>query len=517
MPTRNLLEGLRQMEPLEMFPWDDYYARMAQQDFLTGRHRIKAVKSFFVRKAPFGGSYILLGGLTSFLRQLDEYRFTPEVCEGLREQGFRSQWIEYVRSHHRLSVRVLSHREGSVFLPNEPVVTLIGPLHDLRLAEGMLLPRVNPASLWLTKWHRVVLAADPAATVDFARRRAQDPFRSTLYAYLAGCSATSNSEMRRWFGIPLIGTMGHEYIQGYGDEFKAFDDWLTHNPDRPTLLVDTINTLQSGVPHAIRAFKRHRKQILALKKIPAMRIDSGDLAYLALASIAMCNKESLPEVCVILTNDLDEYVITSIKQQIMDHAQEFGLDPAQTLRRIISFPAGTMPGTCYDQPSLGGVMKLTALNGHPCIKISDNPTKTSIPGFHSSAFVWRNDELVTCLLHLFDEKMVMQECIHPDDKNKRIPLDLSDVQFEHRQYIPYDSFEGDGFTQQWEDPTLDVIRERVLREVARLNWSYKRLDNPHQLKLSLTPALFELRQRMIAQCVLRADFLKPKKQKSKTP
>lgn len=517
-PATSLFEGLRRMrEPGELFPWDDYYARMAQTDFLAGQAETPAVKSFFVRYAPFESSFYLLGGVTDFLGQLSAFRFTDDVLQGLRAMGYRAEWLDYLRQHPRPRIRVVSGAEGAVTIPHEPAVSLIGPVHDLRIAEGILLPALNPACLWLTKWRRLVDAAAPAAAIDFGRRRAQDPGRSSLYAYLAGCTATSNSQIRAWFDIPVTGTSGHEAIQSLSDERAAFDLWLTHNPAYPTLLVDTINTLESGVPHAIAAFKRHRAEIRAAGGKPAVRIDSGDLAYLGLATIRQLNDAGLADVGVILTNDLDEYRVEAIKTQIFLHASEFGLDPATALSRIIAFPAGTRPATSYDQPALGGVMKLVEIDGRPTLKISDNPSKTSLPGFNRSAFVWKDGTLVACVVFPSahdpfhpgaakpsDDRQTLH-LWHPDDPTKRMAI--QGFRAELRQKVVYDTFAGAGFTPAWDNPSLDDVRTRIQREVSRLHWSHRRLESPHEIKLSVTPELFELRRHMVEERALWGDVV----------
>lgn len=517
LPTQNLLEGFQQMEDTMWYPWDDYAARMAQTDFLTGNAEVPAVKSFFVRTAPFGGSYMLLGGLTEFLRQLSSYRFTQEVCAGLILQGYKESWVEYLFLKARLRVAVRCHYEGSIALPNEPIVTVSGSLHDIRLVEGMIYRAVNPATLWLTKWSRVVEAAKPSSVVDFAMRRAQGPNRSTVYSYMAGCVGTSNSEVTRWFDIPLFGTMGHEEIQTDGDEFTAFDKWLEHNPDRPVLLVDTINTLESGMPNAIRAFKKQWEKIRNAGGKAAVRIDSGDLAYLALAATKMLNEAGLGEICIVLTNNIDEYVIEKVKMQIRDNAFRFGIDPDEALARVSSYPSGTMPGTCYDQPALHGVAKIMEVAGHASIKLAeDNPEKASIPGDNSSAFVFRNGNLLGAVLYpvrvyeVYDGKFHRNgdavhslRVVHPHDGTREYEISARDHVLT-RQHVPYQS---DRFTTQWENPTFDMIRARVQRELSLLDWSHRRLAKPHTIKLSVTPEIFLLRQQMIKQRVLREDFL----------
>lgn len=522
-----LLAGLKKMEPLETLPGDEYCFEMAHFDFQRGAGDEPAAKQFFYRKPPFGGSYAILGGLVGFLRQLSEYRFTDDVLAHYRGLGFRGPWLDFLRERERLRIQVSAPREGSLIFPHEPVVTLIGPLHDIRIAEGLLLPQVGPATLWLTKWNRLVIAASPIPAIDFGRRRAQDHRRSSLYAYLAGVESTSNAEITAFFDIPCRGTMGHEVPQAIGDEFQAFDEWLTYKPDRPVLLVDTVDALQSGIPNALRAFATHWDRIQETGKRPAMRIDSGDLAYIALRALQMIDaaareNSAFATIQVMVTGDLDEYTFTAIRRQLVEHAESFGLDSASILSRVMAAPAGTMPATCYDQPSLGGVAKLTEIDGWASIKLSNKREKTSIPGLNSSALIWGPDfdgkltDLKSCAIFprkhyaVRDGKLVRDgqpiaelTLRHPDDPAKQMVL--TDYVAESRDHVPYDSLIGAGFTTDWEDPTLANVRTRVREEVGRLDWSYKRLENPHLVKVSLVPELYDLRQRMIDKQVLRED------------
>jgi len=335
-PSDNLYEVISNLFQLEICPWDDYYMRMAQSDFLLNRHKKKSSKSYFIRKAPFGGSYAILGGLTAFLRTLRDFRFNDIVCEALKDQNYNEKFIHFLKIHlQRVKVNVYSIPEGGMFFPNEPTITIEGDLISVRIAEGILLKDVNYPSLAMTKWHRVVTSATPGLTLEFARRRAQDPLRTTLYAHLAGVNFSSNSDVRKGANIKIVGTMGHEWIQSFGDEFKAFDKWLECNPDKPVLLVDTIDTLKSGVPNAIKAFKKHRDKIKEADGIPGVRNDSGDLAFITIEERCALDNEGLQEVLIFQTNDLDEYSIQTIREQIFTHATRAGLNPENVLQRIV--------------------------------------------------------------------------------------------------------------------------------------------------------------------------------------
>ena len=493
-PQNNLLTGIRNLFPLEICPWDDYYMRMAQTDFLAKRNK-PASKTFFIRKAPFGGSYAIFGGLTEFLRTLNDFLFRAEdVWHALLDMGYKEDFIEYLRNQGRLNVKVYACKEGSVIFPNEPIVILEGNLIDVRIAEGMLLKSVNFPTLSLTKWARVNLAAAPGSVLEFSRRRAQDSLRTTLYGYLGGCSITSNADIRKAFDIPVRGTMGHEFVQSYGDEFAAFDAWLQYNPDKPVLLVDTIDTLKSGVPNAIKAFKKHQEAITNAGGVMGIRNDSGDLAYITLEEFREFSKANLLDIKIYETNDLDEYSIENIREQIMTNGNRMLVQPK--MENLI-WACGTMPGTCYDQPSLGGVAKLSSIevNGEEkaVIKIAgDNPIKTSIPGSNRSHFVFNKEKELVCCLIAKKNETNFDYGFHPEDESKGF-LFKNGFSFEKRQELVYDR--GVVFNT---DVTLSDVRERVREELEMLHWSVKRFKNPHTVKVSLSRDLFKLRKDLIS-------------------
>jgi len=485
-----LYEGLGAMARPLACPWDDYYCRMAQTDWLAGKHLGKASKTYFIRKAPFGGSYAILGGVTEFIRQVNTFRFNEITREVMESLDYRRDFIDFLfKERQKLHVNVYALPEGSLFFAGEPAIVIEGSLMDVRLAEGMLLECVNYPSLAMSKWNRVVQSTDVGSVMEFARRRAQDPYRTTLYSYLSGATVSSNDEMRQWFNIPTVGTMGHEYIQSFGDEFKAFDTWLTHNPKRPVLLVDTIDTLNSGVPNAIKAFKKHRRAIG--DALMGIRLDSGDLSYLAMESYKKMEMAALPTVRIFMTNDLDEYSIQAIRSQIELNAARFGYHYNELLRQLV-WACGTKPGTCWDQPSIGGVAKLTStMRGVlecPVIKLArDNPIKTSIPGSNRSATLTDEHGILQGIL-IYSKKEDPSEVrafVHPEDGTKKTTISSDwKVTPRHAGPWPYEQ-------------TLQDVREHVKSQLAMLDWTQRRLDKPHRVKVGLSPKLFELRSRMI--------------------
>lgn len=498
-PGKDLLKGIRNMFPLEIAPWDEYFMAMAQTDFLRGKQDVFASKSYFIRKAPFGGSFAILGGLHAFLRTLADFSFAdPEVQKYLRDQGYSLAFRRFLRKKDQLDLAVFAPPEGSIFLPHEPIITVEGDLISVRIAEGILTREVNFPSLAMTKWSRCAQVAS-SPILEFSRRRAQDANRTSLYAYMGGASITSNAEIRRAFDIPCKGTMGHEWIQSIGDEYDAFDLWLEHNPDKPVLLVDTISTIDSGIPNAIKAFKKHKKSIKEYGGQMGIRLDSGDLAYLAIHARDTFDSNNLEDVKIYMTNDLDEYSISSISHQISTDKKQDSKATENVLSKLV-WAAGTKPGTCYDQPSLGGVMKLMSISNfkHPeeafecdVMKLAkDNPIKCSIPGSNRVMWALHKGVLAFSVLYHKNEKTnKIRTAFSPEncfviDNSYCIKSRLR-VVFKDRKILLKQSIED--------------IRDLVNKEKEMLHWSHLRLDNPAEIPVCLSERVFTVRQGMIEE------------------
>lgn len=533
-PTNDLYEGISKAFPLELFPWDDYFARMAETDFLAGRADQPAVKSYFVRKAPFGGSFTLLGGITAALRTMNELEFNAagEFDFGMREMGYRREFVDFLRSRGGLNnVTVYAPPEGTPFFPNEPIVSIAGPLAEVRLADGILISELNFASLSLTKWNRVVRAVRPGGVLEFARRRSQNHMKSSLYGMLAGCVATSNSELRRFIRVPIRGTMGHEWMQSFRTLREAFDTWLTHQPGFPVGLVDTVSCLEEDFPEWLDAVYRHRDAIKAANPpIWGWRNDSGDLAFQVIEQYVMFLRHPLAQdpwflerMRIFLTNELDEYSSTTIRSQIMTQASAAGLDANDILRRIV-WAAGTKPGVCMDDPALGGVMKLMESEGRACIKLALDDhgkpgLKTSVPGFNLTGMIRNGGDALGVLLYsaqryrvtpegklhdlLHNADVKVLETCYPDDP--AVVHRLDNYRIEPRQQVV---FKNGQLTQAWLDnrPTIESVAKSVTASVDALPWWVTRIEKPGVLPISVTKDLFGLRDRMIRTHSLQAEY-----------
>jgi putative nicotinate phosphoribosyltransferase len=527
--SKKLYQAVQELIPLERFPWDEYFPTMAQGDWLEGSHEDKTVKSWFIRRTPFKGAYALLGGLTEALRQVNELRFdTPEFQEGMRSLGYREEFLSLLAKDQKLRIKIYAPDEGSAFFSNQPVVTVVGPKYHVRLIEGILTATLNPGSLMLTKWHRVVRAAGKGGALDFGRRRAQNSTRSSIAAVSAGCVATSNTQVGLALGVGAKGTMGHEEVQTHGDVFEAFDKWLSVYPDKPIGLVDTVRCMEIDFPAWLEAVYKHREAIKEANP-PAWgwRNDSGDLSGLSVEQYAVFMEHPLASdswfvdlLKIFNTNELDEYKIVSISGQITEYATASGFDANEILRRIV-WAAGTNPAVCSDDPALGGVMKIQECRDLASIKLAKDGAgrvgiKTSIPGFNFSAFLFDEKKLFRGVVvypayrysvnadgKLVDrfrdpDKQVLSkiQLFHPDSGSPDT-IELGSYRLVQQQQLVFDTVDGDGFTDLWNDPTVADVQRAIHDTVGRLPRTMYRHDMPAEARLWVPDCLRRLRQAMI--------------------
>jgi nicotinate phosphoribosyltransferase len=521
-----------------MFPWDQYFMSMAEADWKDGRADARSSKSFFIRKTPFQGSYCLLGGVNEAINDIQNLDFsTEEFQEGAIRQGSSREFVQWLGKRKYLRVRINGGYEGTVFFPHEPIVSADGPLPDIRLVEGILDRALNYASLSLTKWFRLVRAARPGYVYDASWRRSQDDRRTSLNAMLAGCYATSNSDLAGFFDVPVVGTMGHEYPMSYGDVRISFRKWLEHMPHKPMLLVDTLQCLEHDFPIALDMFYEFREKIKAADpKIWGWRNDSGDLGYNTVEQYRKFMNHKLSQdpwfrerMRVVLANNIDEYVITNIINQIRDDAEPAGLDVYDIKSRIL-WMAGTRPGTCEDQSSLGLVGKLMMCDNEPTLKLAldadGNPgSKTSIPGNNFSCLVPGKDGTIACALIYPDDRYYLTQfsdypgwrlcdaetddplekiiAVHKDSRSSF--MELENQGLVRQQYRLYNSIDEPEDAQiEWKDDTIQDVTSRINKGIDRLHFtSTSRLVKPHAMKVSVTPDLFELRDKMIKNRILK--------------
>lgn len=344
--------------------YTDYYElTMARGYFHSGTSETEASFDYFFRETPFGGGYVIFCGLNDLLETLETFRFTPENLAYLQKEGFDRDFLNYLENV-RFRGTLSAAREGEVVFPGEPVVRVDGTLLECQLVETLLLNILNFQSLIATKASRLRQAAGERTVLDFGLRRSQGlgGIHATRAASVGGIDGTSNVYSAWKYGIPAGGTMAHSWVQSFDDELTAFRTYAEHFPDNCILLVDTYDTLGSGLPNAITVAKELREKGHKMKGI---RLDSGDLAYFAKQSRKMLDQEGLQEVKIAASNQLDEHVIAVLRSQDAP---------------IDIFGVGTRLVTGQDSPALDGVYKLNMAGGTPRMKFSENRSKATLPG-----------------------------------------------------------------------------------------------------------------------------------------
>ncbi len=350
---------------------DLYEITMMQGYFKTGNRDVVVFDAFY-RVNPSGGGYAIACGLEQVIEYINGLHFTADDIRYLESLHlFDVDFLKYL-STFRFSGSIYAIPEGTVVFPREPLVKVVAPIMEAQLVETAILNIINHQSLIATKAARVCYAAKGDTVMEFGLRRAQGPDAGILgarAAVIGGCGGTSNVLAGQTFNIPVMGTHAHSWIMSFPDEYTAFKTYAQLYPDACTLLVDTYDTLKSGLPNAIRVFTEMRESGRKPKSY-GIRMDSGDLAYLSKKARKMLDEAGFPDAVISASNDLDEYLIESLKLQGA---------------RITSWGVGTSLITSRDCPAFGGVYKLAAIrnaDGHfvPKIKLSENSEKVTNPG-----------------------------------------------------------------------------------------------------------------------------------------
>lgn len=466
---------------------DLYQLTMAYGYWKNGIAEKDAVFQLFFRKHPFDGGYAIAAGLESVLRAVERFSFDAEDAEYLRtltgndgKPLFDAAFIDYLREL-RLSVDIDAVPEGTAVFAHEPLLRVAGPISQCQLLESMLLNLVNFQTLIATKASRVCAAANGEPVLEFGLRRAQGidgSLSASRAAYIGGCAATSNVLAGKLFGIPVKGTHAHSWVMAFGDELESFRQYAEAMPNNCVFLVDTYDTIE-GVKNAIRVATSLRE---AEHEIVGVRLDSGDLAELSVAARKLLDDAGFPEAAIVASNDLDEYLIASLKEQGA---------------RITVWGVGTKLATAYEQPALGGVYKLTAIRGddgewQPRIKLSEQPIKISNPG-------------VLQVRRFADEQRFVGDVMYDVTLGIASPcnaVDLLDATLT-RNYDESLTFENllvpvfRAGTAVYESPPLQNVRERAKAQLSRLRAATLRRMNPQPYPVGLESSLFELKNRLI--------------------
>ncbi len=342
---------------------DHYELTMAQGYFNSGMKDTKAVFDYSFRSNPFDGGYVVFTGLAALLEMLERYRFDREDCQYLEKIGFDRKFTAWLRDF-RFGADVYAVEEGEIVFPYEPCVRVEGNIIETQLIETLLLNILNFESLIATKAARIKQAAGDRMLMDFGLRRAHGfgGIQASRASIAGGFSGTSNVYSAYRFGLESTGTMAHSWVQSFGDELTAFRTFAGLFPENCILLVDTYDTLQSGLPNAITVGREMEKKG---QKLLGIRLDSGDLAYLSKQARKMLDGAGLDYVRIVASNQLDEYVIQSLVEQSSP---------------IDAFGVGTALVTAKGAGALDGVYKLCMISGNPTLKVSENIGKTTLPG-----------------------------------------------------------------------------------------------------------------------------------------
>jgi nicotinate phosphoribosyltransferase len=468
---------------------DLYQLTMAYGYWKAGKPDQHAVFHLFFRKNPFQGGFTLTAGLADAVTYLRGYHFEESdlaYLAGLKGQDgkplFEAAFLEYLRQL-RFTCDVDAMPEGTVAFPHQPLLRIQGPILQAQLVETALLNIINFQSLIATKAARVCLAAQGDPVVEFGLRRAQGvdgAITASRAAYIGGCTGTSNVLAGKLFGMPVKGTHAHSWVLSFDSELEAFDTYAEAMPNNCVFLVDTFNTLE-GVRRAVAVGQRLRERG---HELAGIRLDSGDLAYLSIEARKILDAGGFPHTVIVASNDLDEHLIASLKQQGA---------------KINVWGVGTKLVTAYDQPALGGVYKLGAIrnaNGQwdYKVKLSEQAAKVTNPGILQVRRFWNDHEFIGDALYDVDQPP--QGAVVIID-----PLDAT-----RRKHFSPDARGEDLLTPVLrggelvaELPSLAEIQARAHQQLKLLNPGVKRFTNPHQYPAGLELGLHELKTKLILQ------------------
>ena len=466
---------------------DLYETTMMQGYFEADNHDI-AVFDMFYRENPSGGSYAIAAGLDQVIEYIKNLQFTTDDIRYLQSLGmFREDFLKYL-STFRFSGTIYAIPEGSVIFPHEPVIKVIAPIMEAQLVETAILNIMNHQSLIATKAARVCHAAKGDGVMEFGLRRAQGPDSGIFgarAAVIGGCCGTSNMLAGQLFNIPVKGTHAHSWIMSFPDEYTAFKTYAKLYPNACTLLIDTYDTLRSGIKNAVRVFTELRDEGVELKNY-GVRLDSGDLAYLSKKVRAELDAAGFEDAVISASNDLDEYLIQSLKHQGA---------------AITSWGVGTSLITSRDCPAFGGVYKLAAIQAPdgsftPKIKLSDNIEKITNPGNKKVIRIYEKEtgKIKADLICLAEETFEEEKDLVLFDPNatwKRTRLKGGTYTM-REMLIPIFDHGKCVYTS----PTVMEIQEYCAKEKATLWPENLRLVNPSEVYVDLSDKLFALKNQV---------------------
>ncbi|MFG6383621.1 MAG: nicotinate phosphoribosyltransferase [Lachnospiraceae bacterium] len=467
---------------------DLYELTMMQGYFKSGNHETVVFDAFY-RTNPSNGGYAICAGLEQIIDYIENLHFSKEDISYLRElEIFEEDFLEYL-STFRFSGDIYAIPEGTVIFPREPLVKVIAPIMEAQLIETAILNILNHQSLIATKAARVCYAADGDGVMEFGLRRAQGPdagIYGARAAIIGGCCGTSNVLCGQIFDVPVKGTHAHSWIMSFPDEYTAFKTYAELYPSACILLVDTYDTLKSGIPNAIRVFTEMRDAGIPLT-FYGIRMDSGDLAYLSKIVRRMLDAAGFPDAVISASNDLDEYLIENLKAQGA---------------KITSWGVGTNLITSKDCPAFGGVYKLAAIQDEtgtflPKIKLSENTEKVTNPGNKTIYRIYEKDsgkikaDYICLVGETFDTKKDLR-LFDPLETWKKTTL--KGGTYTMRELLIQVFQKG---TCVYHSPKVMEIQKYCNQEKETLWNETKRFVNPHEVYVDLSDELFDMKRNIL--------------------
>ena len=448
---------------------DMYELAMVQAYFKHGAQNTPACFDYFFRKLPYAGGYVIFCGLGELLPVIENIHFDKNEIDWLLGEGFDKDFLDWLKNFH-FTGTIRSMKEGEIAFPLEPLLQVEGSLAGVQLIETLLLNYLNFQSLIATKATRMRYAAGDRHLSEFGLRRAQalGGISASRAAIAGGFDSTSNVYAAKMYDIEAVGTMAHSFIQSEKDEITAFRKFAEADPENCTLLVDTYDTLKSGIPNAIEVAKEMREKGLTLN---AIRLDSGDLAYLSKRGRKMLDDAGFHDVKIVVSNQLDEYLIKSLLDQNAP---------------IDVFGVGTSLATGQPDAALDGVYKLSEVNGEPKIKLSENIQKVTLPGIKQ---VYRYTDDAGCFIAdaiALDKEAFPDKMIHPYDTEKTMMLDVSNASPLLNKIME----NGKSLLQDYHPKEVATF---VKNRLLQLPDEHKRFNNPHIYKVGISESLHQLR------------------------
>lgn len=450
---------------------DFYELTMAQGYYFSGKKDEQVTFDYFFRTNPYDGGYLVFVGLGEVLRLLEHFNYSDSDIEYLKKTGLHPDFVEYLRDF-RFSGKIISMKEGEIVFPGEPLLRVEGNIIEAQLIETMLLNLLNFQSLVATKAFRIKHVSKAKTFVDFGLRRAHGlgGIHASRAAVIGGATATSNVFAGKAFDIPVSGTLAHSWIQSFDDELQAFQTFAEIHPNNTVLLVDTYDTLKSGVPNAIKVAKEMEARG---QKMIGIRLDSGDLAYLSKRARKQLDAAGLEYIQIFASNQLNEHVVKSLQEQ------EAPID---------AFGIGTEMVTGKPEAALDGVYKLAECNGTPRMKISENIEKVTLPGmkevyryYDEEGFFYRDGILLAN-----EDPNEAEYIYHPHHPEK-----FTQVSHLKREKLLQVVYENGKLTD--EQPSLAEIHEYLMARAALLPSEHKRFIKAHIYKVGISKNLYNLR------------------------